>query len=549
MQQSAELTEYDYVIVGAGSAGSALASRLSEDGTSTVLVLEAGASDKVFWIQVPIGYGKVFHDQRVNWKYMTEPDPNLDGQRMYLPRGKVLGGSSSINAMVYVRGHRADYDDWARVAPGWGWGDVAPVFRRMEDWDGGANAIRGTGGPVPVHDISPDVHPLTGIFLKAAEQAGLAINPDHNAARMEGAACYQITTRNGLRASASRSYLWPARKRPNLDIRTRSHACRVMFSDRRAVGVEYLQKGRLKTARARREVILCGGAINSPQLLQLSGVGPADLLHRHGIEIVRDTRQVGRNLLDHLGADSVYRARVPSLNQQLGPMLGKLLAGAHYCLTRRGPLSLSLNQGGGFVRISEDADRPELQLYFSPVSYTRAPAGTRPLMSPDPFPGFLLGFNPCKPTSAGYLQIRSPDPQQAPEIHGNYLSTQHDRDMMLAGMRLVRSIAEAPALRAVIDKEISPGPGVTSDDQINTYLRQHSWTVFHQCGTCRMGSDPAGSVVDARLRVHGVSGLRVADASIFPTIPTGNTNAPSIMVGEKASDMIREDAKSTRNGP
>jgi choline dehydrogenase len=535
--------DFDYVIVGAGSAGSVLANRLSADPKTRVLVLEAGGSDLTFWVQVPIGYGKVYYDQRVNWKYTTEPDPNRNGNRSYWPRGKVLGGSSSINAMVYVRGHPSDYAEWGAVAPGWGWDDVAPVFKRMEDWVHGADDYRGAGGPLPVYDVANDVHPLTRTYLTAAEQAGFPTNPDYNGADMEGAALYQITTKGGLRASAARAYLRPAMKRSNLKVETRAHVTRVLFEGRRAVGVEYVHKGRTLTAKARTEVILSGGAINSPQLLQLSGIGPAAVLQKHGIPVIHDAPHVGRNLSDHLGADALYRARVPSLNQELAPLMGKLWAGLRYVLTRKGPLSLSLNQGGGFVRVMEGATRPDLQLYFSPVSYTRAPVGTRPLMNPDPFPGFLLGFNPCKPTSTGYLQICSPDPFAAPEMHTNYLDTEYDRAIMLEGFRLIRKIARTPAMAAVIEDEITPGWAIDSDDDLADVIREKAWTVFHQCGTCRMGADPAQAVVDARLRVHGVDGLRVADASIFPTISSGNTNAPAIMVGERASDLILEDAR------
>ena len=537
------MQSYDFVIVGAGSAGCVLANRLTACGKHKVLLLEAGGSDLNPWIQMPIGYGKVFYDERVNWKYETEPDPNRDGQATYWPRGKVLGGSSSINAMVYVRGHKRDYAEWNAVAPGWGWDDVEPIFKRMEDWDGPAHPERGVGGPLAVHDVSGEIHPLTSTYLKAAEQAGFPTNPDYNVGDMEGAALYQITTKGGFRASASRSYLTPARRRSNLTVITRAHATRILFEGKRAVGVEYRHGNETKTTRANREVIISGGAINSPQLLQLSGVGPAGLLQGFGVEVVHDASQVGRNLQDHLGSDNHYRVRVPSLNQQFGPLLGKLRIGLQYLATRRGPLSLSLNQGGGFVKLDKDASGPDLQLYFSPVSYTRAPAGVRPLMSPDPFPGLLFGFNPCKPTSAGHLQIRSPDPFEAPEMHSNYLDTEYDRATMLAGARLMRRIADTPAMQAVIEEELSPGPNVNSDADFAAFIRQKSWTVFHQCSTCRMGQDSTTSVVDARLKVHGVEALRVADASIFPTIPTGNTNAPAIMVGEKASDMILEDAR------
>jgi choline dehydrogenase len=536
------LDAFDFVIVGAGSAGSVLANRLTASGKYTVLLLEAGGTDKTPLVQIPIGYGKIFYDAKVNWKYVTEPDPNLDNRPIYWPRGKVLGGSSSINAMVYVRGHQNDYAEWNAVAPGWGWSDVEPLFRRMENWDGAPSPARGTGGPLAVHDVLPEVHPLTRVYLEAAAQAGFPTNPDYNGLNMEGATTYQITTKGGFRASAARCYLDPARKRPNLEIRTRAHVTRVLFEGSRAIGVEYRHKGQTKTARARAEVILSGGAINSPQLLQLSGIGPGRVLQDHGIDVRLDASQVGRNLQDHLGSDNLFVSKVASLNQELRPLLGKMKVALHYALNRKGPLSLSLNQGGGFIRVREDSPGPDLQLYFSPVSYTRAPVGVRPLMSPDPFPGLLIGFNPCKPTSVGHLQIRSPDPFTPPELHPNYLSTEYDRSLMLAGSKLMRRIAATPAMSAVIESELLPGAAVDDDAGLEAYIRKTAWTVFHQCSTCRMGSDPATSVVDPRLRVRGIDGLRVADASIFPSIPTGNTNAPAIMVGEKASDLILQDA-------
>ncbi len=532
--------EYDFVIVGAGSAGSALAARLSEDGRHTVLVLEAGVDDRRFLIQMPVGYGKVYYDACVNWKYETAPVPGLNGARSYWPRGKVLGGSSSINAMVYVRGHPRDFDNWG--VPGWDWGSVAPVFRRMEDWQGGGDQVRGIGGPLHVTDTTGHVHPLCDAYLDAAEQAGVGRAADYNGAEMEGAALYQITTKGGLRASAARSYLRPAMKRPTLRVVTGAHVERIELSQGRATGVRYRRGGRTLTATARREVILCGGAVNSPQLLQLSGIGPGAVLAGQGIDVLHDAPQVGRNLADHLGYDHLYRSRVPTLNQVLRPWHGKLRVGLDFLARRRGPLTLSLNQAGGFVTLHDTGDGPDIQLYFSPLSYTRAPVGQRPLMSPDPFPGFLLGFNPCRPTSRGHIEIASPDPFAPPDIHPNYLDTEYDRRMMIDGVRLMRRIAEMPALADVIEERIVPQGVVETDDEILAAVRDASWTVFHACGTCRMGMD-AESVVDGRLRVRGVGGLRVVDASIFPAIPTGNTNAPSIMVGERASDLILEDAR------
>ncbi|OED44630.1 choline dehydrogenase [Chromatiales bacterium (ex Bugula neritina AB1)] len=532
------MSTYDYIIVGAGSAGSVLANRLSANGRYSVLILEAGGTDRKFFVQMPIGYGKTYYDKSVNWKYTTEPVAALNNKPSYWPRGKVLGGSSSINAMVYVRGHPDDYNDWAKDAPGWDWNSIAPVFKRMEDWSNGEDEFRGGGGPLSVHNTENEVHALCQNFLDAARQLQIPVNPDYNGASMEGAALYQITTRNGLRASSARCYLHPALKRPNLTLKKKARVLRVTFEGNRATGVVYRTRNTDITVSAHREVILCGGAINSPQLLQLSGIGNKNLLQKFQLQPIVDAPMVGQNLQDHLGADMVCRSAVPTLNQVLRPWHGRLRVGLQFLLQRRGPLSLSLNQGGGFVRTNPDSDRPDLQLYFTPLSYTRAPAGTRPLISPDPFPGFLIGYNPCKPTSVGHLQIQSPDPLAAPEMHPNYLATEHDRDLMLKGLQLMRAFTSTSAMQGIVAEEIYPGEAVQTDEQMHEFIRNNAWTVFHQCGTCRMGNDRSSNVVDANLKVHGTEALRVADASIFPSIPTGNTNAPAIMVGEKASDLI-----------
>ncbi len=536
----------DYIVVGAGSAGCALAHRLSECGRYRVLLLEAGGSDRTlssgFWTHLPIGYGKTYYDQRVNWKYETEPEAGLGGKTSYWPRGRVLGGSSAINAMVWVRGHHGDFDDWGQVASGWRWADVAPVFKRLENWSGTTHELRGSSGLQHVFDTSADVHPTCTVYLKAAEQAGYPLAADYNASDMEGAALYQISTYKGLRASSARSYLHTASGRKNLEYKTHATVTGLTWDGARVSGVRWERQGQRVSARASREVILAAGAVASPSILQRAGIGDPESLARHGIEIKYASPHVGQHLQDHLGTDALYRSRVPTLNQAFYPVTGKLKAAWTFVTTRRGPLSLSVNQAGGFVRSASTVDRPDLQLYFSPLSYTRSPPGVRRLVSPDSFPGFLLGSNPCRPTSRGAITLRSADPHAPPVIQPNYLSTEHDRTLTLAGMRAVRTLAETPAFAEIIKDEIRPGLDCQSDDEMIDYIRDCAWTVFHPCGTCRMGDDATSAVVDARLRVHGVPGLRVADASIFPSIPSGNTNAPAIMVGEKASDLILEDA-------
>jgi choline dehydrogenase len=536
------VTEFDFIIVGGGSAGCVLANRLSQTGTHSVLLLEAGGSDQRLWLKMPIGYGKSFYDPRVNWMYRTAPDPQLSGREGYWPRGKVLGGSSSINAMVFVRGQPSDFDEWAALGnTGWGWRDVLPWFRKLEDSELGPTALRGTGGPLHVTDVRAAAHPMCKVWLEAGQQAGLPLNDDLNGETCEGVGTYQITTRSGLRESASTAWLRPAMARPNLTVRTGAQVLRVLFEGRAAVGVQYLQDGHMHEARARREVILSGGAVNSPQLLMLSGVGPGAQLQALGIPVVADSPAVGQHLQDHLCIDHLYRSRVPTLNNQLGSWHGKLGVALQYLFGRRGPLALSVNQGGGFARSRPGLAQPNLQLYFSPLSYLRARPGKRELMRPDTYPGFLLGAQPCKPASRGHIALGSADPLAAPVITANSLATPQDRQDMLEASLFLRRLAATPAFSAVIAHELFPGSTVQSDDALLEDIRLRASTVFHPVGTCRMGPQAGDAVLNARLQVHGLQRLRVIDASAFPTLTSGNTNAPVLMLAEKGVALVLED--------
>lgn len=529
---------FDYLIVGAGSSGSVLAERLSAAG-KTVLVLEAGGSDRRFFVQMPLGYGKLFYDPAVNWAYRTEADPGLNGQRDYWPRGKIVGGSSSINAMVWIRGHDSDYADW-QAATGdslWGAETARAAYRAIEDNADGADDWRGVGGPLHIGSNRAAAHPLVLPYLDACAAAGLPFNRDFNGAKQEGAGIYQLTVKGGRRNSAARAFLRPALRRRHVALRCHAHVTRVVFEGKRAVGVEYRWRGALHQARAG-EVILAGGAINTPQLLLLSGIGPGAELAAQGIAVVQDQPQVGRNLNDHQGLNYTYRVNVPTLNDRLRPWWGKMLVGMQYLLTGGGPLAVSINHGGGFFRTDAALDRPNMQLYFQAFSTLMPREGERPVLTPDPFSGLSIGLSNCRPTSRGSVTLASADPFAAPRITANAFSTDTDVAEMLVAVKFLRHIAAQPPIAGLIVEELRPGPAVQGDAALIDDFRQRSGTVYHPSCSVRMGADPAISVLDADLRVRGVQGLRVCDASAFPTLIGGNTNAPAILLGWLGAQRI-----------
>ena len=538
------MSDYDYIILGAGSAGCVLANRLSLDPSNRVLLLEAGGTDRRFFIQMPIGYGKTYHQKAVNWMYVTEPSPDADNKPSYWPRGKVLGGSSSINAMVYVRGNPRDFDEWSELGnTGWSYNEVLPYFRKMESWQNGADTYRGGDGPLKISEVSSQLHPLCDNFLSAAKEIGIKLNSDMNGKRQDGVGNYQITTHKGQRMSSSRAYLWPVISRTNLTVITNALASKILIKDKKAYGVEYIKSGSTHKVYAKREVILSTGSINSPQLLQLSGVGPKKVLQEASVELIHDSPAVGQNLQDHLSVTYFYKSKVPTLNDQLRPLLGKVYQGLKYILTRNGPLSLSVNQSGGFIRTRDGLSKPNIQLYFSPVSYTLESRDKRAMMSPDPFSAMLLGVSNCNTNSRGQLRIKNSDPTSHPIIEPNYLSHEEDVKDLLEGVKVLRKLAKTDSFKPVIGEEFRPGPECQTDEQLIQHIKDTVWTVFHPSSTCRMGPDPKSNVVDSKLRVHGIDGLRVADASIFPQLICGNINAATIMVGEKASDLILRDQK------
>jgi choline dehydrogenase len=529
--------QFDYVIIGGGTAGCVLANRLSADGHRKVLLLEAGPADRSLWIHLPIGYGKTMFHKTLNWGFYTEPEPNMKDRRIYWPRGRTLGGSSSINGLIYIRGQATDYDHWAALGnDGWSWRDVLPFFIRSEHNTRGASATHGGDGPLWCSDIEHK-HELIEAIIEGAGQLGVPHTQDFNSGDQEGVGYYQLFTRHGWRCSTAAAYLRPAEARGNLRIETEAHAAQLILDGRRAIGVKYRRDGQMLEARASREVILSAGALQSPQLMLLSGVGPVDKLKRHGIEVVHDLPGVGENLQDHLQIRLMYKVAKPiTTNDELGSLLGKARIGLQWLLTRSGPLAVGINQGGLFTKVLPESASPDVQFHFATLSADMAGA------QPHPWSGCTFSVCQLRPESRGTLGLRSGDPFDSPFINANYLTTETDRRCTVEGVKFARRLAATPALQRLLTSEYKPGADVQGDDSLLDFARASGATIFHPSGTCKMGSD-AMAVTDQRLRVHGMTGLRVVDCSIMPTLVSGNTNAPVVMIAEKASDMILADER------